>query len=81
MAKDSIETEVSEKLHFHDGPHVEPLEYALVCNDVTFEIRLNIAYTVHLKIRQCQSQVRLAGLVSVTEWKTPLEPEGLKWHS
>ena len=25
-AKDSIETEVPEKLHFHDGPHVEPLD-------------------------------------------------------
>ena len=57
------------------------LMYAFVCNDVTFEIGLNIAYTVRLEIRQCQSQVRLAGLVAGTEWKTPLEPEGLKWHS
>ena len=33
----------------------------------TFEIELNIVYTVRLEIRHYQSQVRLAGLVAVTK--------------
>ena len=34
--------------------------------NVTFEIGLDIVYTVRLEIRPYQSQVRLAGLVAVT---------------
>ena len=46
------------------------LMYAFVFNDVTFKIRLNLEYTVRLEIRQCQSQVRFARLVAVTEGRT-----------
>ena len=44
--------------------------HAFVFDDNTFKIRLNIDYTVRLEIRQYQSQIRLAGLVAVTEWRT-----------
>ena len=49
-AKDSIETEVPENCIFMMELRWNLLMYAFVCNDVTFEIGLNIAYTVRLEI-------------------------------
>ena len=46
---------------------MEPPVCAFVLDIVTFEIGLDIVYTVRLEIRPYQSQVRLAGLVAVTK--------------
>ena len=66
-ARDSIETEVPDNGILMMELRGDLLMHALVSNDVTFEIGLNIAYTVRPEIRQCQSQDRLAGLLAGTE--------------
>ena len=45
-ARDSIETEVPDNCILMMELMCNLLMHALVCNDVTFEIGLNIAYTV-----------------------------------
>ena len=66
-AWDSIETEVPDNGILMMELRGDLLMHALVSNDVTFEIGINIAYTVRPEIRQCQSQDRLAGLLAGTE--------------
>ena len=66
-ARDSIETEVPDNGILMMELRGDLLMHALVSNDVTFEIGINLAYTVRPEIRQCQSQDRLAGRLAVTE--------------
>ena len=66
-ARDSIETEVPDNGILMMELRGDLLMHALVSNNVTFEIGINIAYTVRPEIRQCQSQDRLAGRLAGTE--------------